>query len=147
MPLDDAQFIETKQFTHLEIALLFCVPPHWLGAKSGDSLKYSTTELEGIDFLTYSLRRWLVRIESTLKRDASVITQPKTFYPEFLVDALLRSSTRDRYESYAIALDPQRGWMQRSEVRERENLPPEESPPAPPESSPEPPSNEPGADA
>lgn len=145
MPLEDAQFIETKQFTHLEIALLFQIPPHWLGAKSGDSLKYSTTELEGIDFLTYSLRRWLVRIENSLKRDASIIPQPKTFYPEFLVDALLRSSTRDRYESYAIALDPARGWMQRSEVRERENLPPEEDPPAPPaETSPEPPSPNPG---
>jgi HK97 family phage portal protein len=121
MPLEDAQFIETNRFNDLRVAQLFRIPPYMLGASSGDSLTYSNTEMQGIDFVRWSLRRWLVRIENSLLRDPSMFLQGQRFYPEFLVDGLLRSSTKDRYDAYKIALDGQ--FLTVDEVRERENLP------------------------
>lgn len=122
MPLEDAQFIETNKFNDLRVAQLFRVPPYMLGASSGDSLTYSNTEMQGIDFVRWSLRPWLVRIESSLLRDPSLFLQGQRFYPEFLIDGLLRSSTKDRYDAYGVGLDKK--FLTVDEVRDRENLPP-----------------------
>jgi hypothetical protein len=50
-------------------------------------------------------------------------------YCEFLVDALLRPDAMVRAQVYALALGNastgQPGWMNRDEVRARENLPPD----------------------
>lgn len=134
MPLEDAQFLESVQFSDLRIAQLFNLPPAKLGAKSGDSLTYSTTELQGIDFVTYTLRRWLVRVEQSIRRDPSIFVQGDRFFAEFLTDALLRADTKSRYEAYGIGLD--KGFLTAEEVRDRENLP-RLDPPAPPQSTPE----------
>lgn len=120
MPLNDAQFIEQQQFSDLRIAQLFNLPPSRLGAKTGDSLTYSTAEREGQEFVTYTLRRWLARIENSLKRDADLL--PRDLYAEFLVEGLLRADTKSRYDAYKVAIEA--GFMTENEVRERENLPP-----------------------
>jgi HK97 family phage portal protein len=122
MPLNDAQFIEQQQFSDLRIAQMFNLPPSKLGAKSGDSLTYSTTEAQGQDFVTYTLNRWLVRIEKSLKRDPSLMRG--NLSAKFLVEGLLRADTKTRFEAYKTALDA--GFMDVAEVRERENLPPKE---------------------
>jgi HK97 family phage portal protein len=129
MPLEDAQFIETAKFNDLRVAQLFGIPPWLMGASSGDSMTYSNVESQGIAFVRHSLRRWLVRIENALFVDPSLFVQGSRFYPEFLLDGLLRADTKSRYESYAIALDPTKGWMDRNEVRELENLNPDDEPP------------------
>lgn len=119
MPLNDAQFIEQQQFSDLRVAQMFNLPPGKLGAKSGDSLTYSTTEAQGQEFVTYTLRRWLTRIENSLKRDVDLL--PRSLYAEFLVEGLLRADTKSRYEAYRVAIDS--GFMTVDEVRARENLP------------------------
>lgn len=133
MPLADAQFIEGRNFDTMQVALMFRVPPGKLGAvMPKGSLTYSTTELEGIDFATYSVRRWTVRVEGSLQRDPSIFTQGKRFFSEFLLDALMRASTKERYDAYSVALNPTAGWMNRDEVRALEGLPadPDYTPPA-----------------
>jgi hypothetical protein len=45
-------------------------------------------------------------------------------YVEFLLEAA-SPDAKTRAEVYALALDPERGWMNRSEVRRLENLEPE----------------------
>lgn len=122
MPLEDAQFLETQQFGDLRIAQLFRVPPYLLGAKSGDSLTYTNSEYQGIDFVRWSLRRWLVRIEKSLLRDPSIFLQGSRIYPEFLLDALLRASTLDRYSAHKLAIEA--GFLTPNEARESENLNP-----------------------
>jgi HK97 family phage portal protein len=121
MPLADAQFIEGMQFSDLRVAQMFNLPPGKLGAKSGDSLTYSTTELDGINLVTYTLRRWLIRVEKSIQRDPSIFVQGQRFFAEFLTDALMRGDTKSRYEAYAIGLD--KGFLLKEEVRDRENLP------------------------
>lgn len=119
MPLADAQFVEQQQFSDLRIAQMFNLPPSKLGAKSGDSLTYSTTEQQGQDFVTYCLARWLKRIESSLRRDPEIL--PENYEAEFLVEGLLRADTKTRFEAYRVAIES--GFMTVDEVRDRENLP------------------------
>lgn len=125
MPLEDAQFLESMQFSDLRIAQLFQLPPSKLGAKTGDSLTYSTTELAGIDLITYTLRRWLVRVEGALLRDPSLFPDPSGFFPEFLVEGLLRADANSRAAFYTQALNAETGWLTRAEVRRLENMPAE----------------------
>lgn len=124
MPLDDAQFIETARFNLLQVALLFRIPPKMLGAATGDSLTYTSSEWESLDFARWSLRRILVRIEGALMRDPQLFPGRK-MYPEFLVEAMLRGTSKERAEFYAQALNPDTGWMRRDEVRALENLEPD----------------------
>lgn len=130
MPLEDAQFLESMQFSDLRVAQLFKLPPRRLGAKSGDSLTYSTTESEGRDYVTYTLRRWMGRIENSIRRDASIFTQGDRFFCEFLADALMRGDTKSRYEAYEIGI--RAGVIEPAEARRWENLPPAENRPPDP---------------
>jgi HK97 family phage portal protein len=119
MPLADAQFVEQQQFSDLRIAQMFNLPPSKLGAKSGDSLTYSTTEQQAKAFLTDCLNPILVRIENSLRRDADIL--PVDYQAEFLVEGILRPDTKTRFEAYKVALEA--GFMTIDEVRLKENLP------------------------
>lgn len=125
LPPDQAQYVEMMRFSVQEVARIFRVPPEMIGGDSGSSLTYSTAETSSIKFLTYSVRPWLVRIEETLAADADLFPSG-TVFPEFLADALLRTETRARTESYAVATG-KRPWMHPSEVRDRENLAPDDT--------------------
>ncbi len=128
LPLRDAQFIETTQFSLTQIALLFGLHPSMLGGTKGDSMTYANSETEAIDFVRWSLRRWLVRIEGSLLRDPSIFTQGQRFFPEFLIEGFLRGDTKSRYEAYSVALGgPGTPFMDVGEIRDRENLNPNDS--------------------
>jgi HK97 family phage portal protein len=120
MPMEDAQFLEQRKLSAVEVARVFRVPPHIIGASSGDSLTYSTVESQALDFVKFSLRPWLVAIEQAFSADRDLF--PPGAYCEFLVDALLRADSKTRAEVYTAALDPISGWMTRAEVRRLENL-------------------------
>lgn len=122
MPLADAQFLETRHFEVREIARLFRVPPFLIADLEGSS-QYKSIEEQSINFLQFSLRPWLVRIEQQVKRGVfgSELDRSRGLYPEFKVDGLLRGNTKERYEAHNLALAG--GWMSRAEVRELENLP------------------------
>ncbi len=129
MPHNDAQFLEQRKLSATEIARVFRVPPWIVGAEDGSSMTYSNTEQQGLHFVTYSLRPWLVAIEQALSADRDLFAPNQ--YAEFLIDALLRAQSSTRAEVYTRALDPITGWMTREEVRRLENLEPEPNP-APP---------------
>jgi HK97 family phage portal protein len=123
MPMDDAQFLEQRKLSATETARIFRVPPYMIGAESGASMTYSNVEQESLHFVTYGLRPHLVAIEQALSADADLFA--RTQYAEFLLDALLRADSKTRAEVYALALNPETGWMTRQEVRRLENLQPE----------------------
>jgi len=120
----DAQFVEQRRLSTAEVARLFRVPPWMIGAESGDSLTYSTVEGQSRAFLTYTLAPYLAAIEQSISGDPDLCAGPNV-YAEFLRDAILQADTLARAQTYAIALDPELGWMTRAEVRALENLPPE----------------------
>jgi HK97 family phage portal protein len=131
---DDAQFVEQRRLAAQEIARVFRIPPHMLGAPTGDSLTYSTVEQESINFVRYSLTPWLRRIELAISNDGDLAFQRQ--FVRFEVDALLRADSKTRAEVYSRALDPTTGWMDVNEVRALEDLPPRDETPARVESPP-----------
>ncbi len=126
MPLRDAQFIQGKRQSATEQALILGIPPYMVGGETGGSMTYSTVEGQSLDFLKWSLAPRLVRLQNAVTADRDLM--PPGWHAEFQTAAVLRATAKERAEHYAIALNPETGWMRRDEVRELENLPAESAP-------------------
>lgn len=123
LSLVDFEFVEQRKLSTAEIARIFRVPPWMVGASSGDSMTYSNTESQALAFVKFTLSPWLAVIEQAISADKDLA--PAGVFAEFVLDGLLRADSKTRADVYAQALDPDRGWMTRAEVRRLENLPPE----------------------
>lgn len=116
VPNKDAQFIELRRFQVQEIARIYRIPPHMLGDL--ERATFSNIEHQGLNFVTYTLLAWLVRLEQSINRSLLPNANGE-FYAKFIVDALLRGDTKSRYEAYKIAIES--GWLNRNEVRVMED--------------------------
>jgi HK97 family phage portal protein len=114
---EESQFLETTQANIRTIARYFGVQPELIGADSGNSLTYANVEQRALDFLTFGLRPWLVRLEVALSALLSSTTTVK-----FNAAALVRTDLLTRYQAHESAI--RAGWKLRSEVRDLEDLPP-----------------------
>ena len=119
---DDAQLLESKKFQVEEIARVFRVPLHLL--QSLDRATNNNIEHQGIDFVTHTIRPWLVRNEQAYNMQLLTEGEKRTYFIEHIVDGLLRGDTESRYRSYNIAR--MGGWMNADEIRELENMNPME---------------------
>jgi HK97 family phage portal protein len=117
IPPEESQFLETTQANVRTIARYFGVQPELIGADSGNSLTYANVEQRALDFLTFGLRPWLVRLEVALSALLSSTTTVK-----FNAAALVRTDLLTRYQAHESAI--RAGWKLRSEVRDLEDLPP-----------------------
>jgi HK97 family phage portal protein len=95
---DDAGFVAASKLTATQIANIYGVPPEMVGGETGTSLTYSTTEQQQIQFVTHTLRPWLVRLEAAFSA-----LLPDDQFVRFNVDALIRVDTKTRYEVHQIA--------------------------------------------
>jgi HK97 family phage portal protein len=118
---EDAQFVESRRFNTEEIARIFGVPPHMIGADIKGSMTYSNSELESLRLLKHTLGPWLARIESAVNFALVSPLERRQLYAEFLPDALLATDTAGRYAAYRVALEA--GFLTLDEVRRKENLP------------------------
>lgn len=115
VPPEDAQYIETRKFQRNVIASeIFRIPPHKIGDL--EHATFTNIEHQSIEFVTDSLRSWLVRIEQEIK--AQLIDEDDLF-AEHLVDGLLRGDAKARSE--ALAVQRQNGAINGDEWREIEN--------------------------
>lgn len=112
---EDSQFIQSRKFQLNEIARWFRIPPHMIGDLERST--FSNIEHQSIEFVTHTLRPWLVRIEQAIRRDLIIAKQ--VYYAEFLVDGLLRGDQKARYDAYNTGI--QAGFLTRNEAREIEN--------------------------
>jgi HK97 family phage portal protein len=115
--LSDTTAIEAQRFGVFEVARMFNVPPTLLGAFEST---FRATADEAAAFLKFCLGPRLRRIESALRADPDLFGGTD-LYPEFKVDALLRSDTAERFNAYVAAR--QAGWLSANEIRELENYP------------------------
>jgi HK97 family phage portal protein len=99
------------------VARYFNVQPELIGGESGGSLTYANVEQRALDFLQFTLRPWLVRLEVALSALLSSTTSVK-----FNAAGLVRTDLLTRYQAHESAI--RAGWKLRSEVRELEDLPP-----------------------
>ncbi|HET6291012.1 MAG TPA: phage portal protein [Amycolatopsis sp.] len=110
------ELVEARRFSLTELALIFGLPPRFLGAPSGDSNTYATSETESIDLLKFSLGGHLGRFEQTLSD-----FMPPERNARADLDALLRSDTLARYQAHQIGINS--GFLLPSEARTIEKLP------------------------
>ena len=113
----DAQFIELRQYSDIDIAGLFRMPPHKLGIL--DRATWGNIEHQQLDFVTDAIMPSCVAWEQALMRDLDFGADA---FPEFKLAGLLRGDTRTRYEAYGKGI--QDGWLTRNEARGWENLNP-----------------------
>lgn len=122
MSNEDAQFIETRQFTRAEIATFFGVPPHMIGDTEKSTSWGAGIEQQTIGFVLYSLRPWITLWEQALKR--SLLPGRRGVSVMFDVGDLLRGDAKAQAEYFARAL--QWGWLSPNEVRARLGMAPRE---------------------
>lgn len=120
VPPDDAQFLQTRQFQRSEIASIFRVPPHMIGDL--ERATFSNIEQQSTDFYSNTLQPWLRRWEQRIARSLLIGRERARYFPEFLVDAVLRADTATRYQAYATGR--QWGWLSVNDIRDRENMNP-----------------------
>ncbi len=118
MPMEDAQFIQSRKFQGEEIARMFRVPPHMVGIL--DHATFTNIEHQGQEFVTYSIGPWLNRIAKRIALDLLFAEERPYMFAEFLTTALLRGDTSARFAAYNTAINA--GWMTRNEARTAENM-------------------------
>lgn len=118
----DAQWIESQEFSIVQIARLFGIPSTLaLASPSGGSMTYSNVEQDWISFVRFTLMAYLRPLEDALT-EATVRGQRVRFN----LEGLLRTDTKTRYEAHSIGLAA--GFLTIDEVRSIEGLPPLSSP-------------------
>ena len=120
-PPNESQFIQTLQLTATLIAAIYGIPPEMIGGTTGTSLAYTTEEHRALDFVTFALTPWLVKIERVISD-----LFPRPLYAKFSTDTLIRSDAITRHQIYK--LDTEVGLRTQNEMRAEEDLPPLDEP-------------------
>lgn len=123
MSMRDAQFIESMNFSVLEIARIFNVPPHKIQDLSRAT--FSNIEHLSREFYMATLVPWITRIEATL--NLCLLTdgdRAAGLYLRHNADALLRGDLASRSESYAKQITS--AVLTPNEARSLEDRPPME---------------------
>jgi HK97 family phage portal protein len=114
---EEAQFIETSRANVATICRLFGIAPEQMGGETAGHEAYTSPEQRSMDFLTFTLRPWLYRVERAVSR-----LLPRTQQAKFNAGGFARATLRERYEAHRLGIGA--GWLLRSEVRELEDRPP-----------------------
>ncbi len=136
-PLRDLEFVSSQNMTRTDVAVMFKLPPNYLGGSSGDGLTYSTVEMNQTAFALHAIAPICKTISDAVSQDASIMPQ-NIHYAEFTLEGMLRANAEARANVYEKLVGMKA--MLPEEVRRRENLPPltaaqkrELSPPVPPQ--------------
>jgi HK97 family phage portal protein len=124
----DAQLLELLQFSTLDIARLFGVPPHLAGEVDKSTSWGTGIEQQNIGLDSYTLLPHRERISGELTRKFFPVTG--RYLPKYFIDfdpeAQLRGDMKSRGEFSRVALGGNQlpGFMSRNEVRRSFGLPP-----------------------
>lgn len=119
MPLEDAQFIETRKLQIDEICRIYRVPTYLVMAQDGGS--YNSLEKYADSFLQFTLLPYLIRYEQSFARCLLTPAERTRYFLRFDVDALRRADAAGRAGLYSVFL--QNGVINRNEARAAENMP------------------------
>jgi len=117
MKIADMQLVETLHWGVESISRIYGVPLHLLQYPGGNS-SYSSIEVISIEWLRLGLGPLIARIEAGLQR---LVPGAQQTFLKFTLDGLLRPTTKERYDAYAVAL--QNGILSVNEVRRLEDRP------------------------
>jgi HK97 family phage portal protein len=123
IPPDDAQFLQTRQFSVEETARMFGIPPHLLMQTEKTTTWGTGIAEQSLAFIRYTLNDWYKRIEGRVTMSLcpyNAITNQPQQYAEFDVSPLLKGDQAARYASYAVARAT--GWLCGNEIRTMEGM-------------------------
>lgn len=118
VPAEEAQFLGSRIFTVQEIARMFRVPNSVMQETSNSGVR-ANTEQEAINYITHSLRPWMVRIEKEVSRKLFSEDERESYFAEHLIDAMLRGEAAAR--TAALTQQFLNGALTHDEWREIEN--------------------------
>lgn len=122
IPMEDAQFIESRKFQKTELCGFYHVPPHKI-AVHGENSNYNNLEQENQSYVDSCLMHWVCRWESCLNMQLLTPEERRAgYFFEFLIDGLLRGDSKTRSEFYRNIW--QIGGITPEEIRARENMNP-----------------------
>jgi len=116
----DAQFLEQRKFSVVEIARFFRIPPHKM--QSMEASTNNNIEHQAIEFVTDTIMPRVAPWESEL--DNKLFSRGEKKYVKFNLNALLRGDMAARSQWYTQMINY--GVMSPNEVRELEELNPRE---------------------
>lgn len=114
---EDAQFLESRQFSVIEIARWFRVPPTMIGDMT--RVSYSSSESEMQLFAMHSLVPWCANFEDEM--NSKLLPDRTNFIVKFDVNLIVRGDQQSRYSAYSQGLTA--GFLTVADVREAEGLP------------------------
>ena len=114
----DAELLDARKFSRIDIASLFDIPPHIIGEVE-KTATYASVEQFNILFATFCIMPRLVLWEQAIQR--SLITSAR-YFAKFSMGSLLRGDTAARFGAYKVAIE--NGWMSQNDVRIQEDMNP-----------------------
>jgi len=115
----DAEFLESRKLTNLDVCRVFGVPPTVAGIT--DNATYSNTDQESRALVVRCLAPMAKRIEQAMNMALLTPESRKNYFIEHDLAGLLRGDMKSRYEGYRIGREW--GWLSPNEIRGWENLP------------------------
>lgn len=113
---DDAQFLQLRQFTVIELCRLMGIKPHMVA--SLEQATNNNIEQLSLEFVMYSMLPYMRREEMAARKLFKPADRGQYFY-RYNADGLLRADSAARAQLYSIML--QNGVFTRNEVRALEN--------------------------
>ena len=121
LPPEDAQYLQSRQFSVAEIARIYNVPLHLLQLQEKSTSWGTGIEEMNLGFIQFTLQPYITQWEQEIS--VKLFNDEDTeFFAEFLLSALMRGKMSERYSAYATGR--QWGWMSVNDIRELENMNP-----------------------
>jgi HK97 family phage portal protein len=120
MPPEQVQFLLTRQHQVEEVCRWHRMQPH----KIQHLLRatFSNIEQQSLEHWGDTIQPYCLRGQQEVTRKCLTPKERKTYFVEYLPDAILRMDTKARYDAYAVGR--QWGWLSADDVRERDNMNP-----------------------
>jgi HK97 family phage portal protein len=117
---EEAQFLETRRFQVIDICRLYGVPPHRLGEL--DKATLNNIEQQNQQYVDSALKPTARSIEQLFDHHLLFDDERSILECKFDFDDMTRGDLKTRFEAYQIGT--LNGWLNRNEVRARENMNP-----------------------
>jgi HK97 family phage portal protein len=107
---EQAQMVQSRQFSVEEICRIFRVPPSMVGSTTPGAMSYASVEHQAISFVRYSLLPIVSKIEEAHSR-----ILPGEAFLRMNMDGLLRGDSATQAQIFSTAL--QAGYMSVNDIR------------------------------
>ncbi|MFT4002877.1 MAG: phage portal protein [Rhizobium sp.] len=115
----DAEFLESRKLTNLDICRIWGVPPTVAGIT--DNATYSNSDQESRALVVRCLAPMARRIEQAMNAALLTAESRKSLFIEHDLAGLLRGDMKARYDAYSVGRNG--GWLSVNEIRGWENMP------------------------